>query len=322
MTLPVLGSIRVTFSPGTLAAHTEPPPTASAPGLPPTGTRSTSGRAVQVEAGHRAGVRISDPERAVAGSHRCWSTVEGDRLRRRPGIELQPDDLARLERHGSARPSARSQHDSERDGGRSDRSCCGRDEQAPRRPRSAARSRHARRARRNAGSCSRIFRCSSRSSGPGSSPKLLRQPPSTSLVRGEGLGLPAGGVQRDHQLAEQPLPERLLADERFQLRDKLGGAADLQVGRDPVLESEQSTFLQPSRLELRERLVQEVGQGRPAPERERLVQRFGRGGRISAPCPLDERAETIDVELAVLDAHEVAGRTPNDPVRAEQAAQA
>ena len=61
--------------------------------------------------------------------------------------------------------------------------------------------------------------------------------------------------------------------------------AERQVGFDAVLERGQAQLLEPGDLVLRERLVGEVGQRRPAPEVERGAQVLG-GARCGV-APLE-----------------------------------
>ena len=67
----------------------------------------------------------------------------------------------------------------------------------------------------------------------------------------------------------------VLGDQRLELADQVGVAAEREVGLDPFLDRRQAQVLEPSDLCLRERLERELGQRRAAPERERLVQRVG-----------------------------------------------
>ena len=96
--------------------------------------------------------------------------------------------------------------------------------------------------------------------------ELLHECRPRRLVRGEGLGLPARAVQGEHQLATQPLPQRMLRDQPLELAHELGCPTAFEVGVDPPLLDDEAELLEPARLLSRERLVREVGQGRPAPE--------------------------------------------------------
>ena len=86
----------------------------------------------------------------------------------------------------------------------------------------------------------------------------------------QGVGLAAGAVQGEHELAAEPLAQRLVGDQALELADQLGPGAEGQVGLDPLLHADQPQLLQPGDLGLGERLVAEVGQGRPPPQGQRL----------------------------------------------------
>ena len=91
-------------------------------------------------------------------------------------------------------------------------------------------------------------------------------------VRLERLGLALAAVEREHQLVPEPLPQRMRGHERLELRHQLGVAAEREVGLDTQLERAEPQLLQPRDLGLSELLVGQVGQRRPAPQRECLAQ--------------------------------------------------
>ena len=59
------------------------------------------------------------------------------------------------------------------------------------------------------------------------------------------VGLTAGSVQRQHEQAVQPLPQRVLGDQIPQLRDQVGVTADRQVKLDALLEDADARLGQP-----------------------------------------------------------------------------
>ena len=84
-------------------------------------------------------------------------------------------------------------------------------------------------------------------------------------------------------------------------------------------------ILEPARLDLGERLVEQVCQRRSAPQRDGFLQigeRRLRLGPAPAQAALDEALELRQVELAVLHPERVARRVPDEPIRAEQRPQA
>ena len=74
-------------------------------------------------------------------------------------------------------------------------------------------------------------------------PELLDERPARVLVRLERLGLPSAAVERKHQLSARPLPERVLAHDRLELADELGGTAELELGLDSLLDRSQPQLL-------------------------------------------------------------------------------
>jgi hypothetical protein len=101
--------------------------------------------------------------------------------------------------------------------------------------------------------------------------------------------LAAAAIQGHHELCAQALAHRMLGDEPFELGHHVGVAAERQVGVDALLQRRKVSLLEPRDLGLRERLVRNVGQGRPAPHGERLAQA---GGGVDRP-PVRERLATL-----------------------------
>ena len=88
--------------------------------------------------------------------------------------------------------------------------------------------------------------------------------------RVERVGLPAGAVEREHELRTESLAKRLFADERLELGHELRVTALREVGLDPQLER-----LEPQLVETGGRqgdgLAREIGERWAAPERKRLA---------------------------------------------------
>ena len=122
----------------------------------------------------------------------------------------------------------------------------------------------------------------------------------------ERLGLATGAVQAEHQLAAEPLAQRMLPHERLQLADDLGMTARGELGVDPLLERGQPQLLQPHDLRLGERLIREVRERRPAPQRQRLAQHLRRALRIRAAGLRDKPLEPREVELGRIDPQHIA----------------
>ena len=71
----------------------------------------------------------------------------------------------------------------------------------------------------------------------------------------------------------------MVRDERLELADERGVAAQLELGVDPLLDRREPELVEPRSLDLEARLVAEVGERRAAPELERAAQRLGALGR-------------------------------------------
>lgn len=136
-------------------------------------------------------------------------------------------------------------------------------------------------------------------------PELVDEAPAPVSIDGERLGLPTVAVEREHQQPPYSLPERMFPDDPLQLRQNLGRPLKLERSRGPQLDRLQPQLLQRSCFEQRERLVDEVCERRPAPERKplpvqrrrKLVVRRGGGLGASGEQPL----EHVDVQLAGFD---------------------
>ena len=147
-------------------------------------------------------------------------------------------------------------------------------------------------------------------------PELVDEHASRGLVGGQRLGLAARPVEREHQLAAQALAQGMLGRERLELRDQRGVPAEGEVGVDPPLDREQVHLLEAPDRRLRERLVGEVGERRPAPERERLAQPLGGLLRLGAAGLLDETLEPVEIELLRREPDHVAGRERDEQLGA------
>ncbi len=70
--------------------------------------------------------------------------------------------------------------------------------------------------------------------------ELLDEPAAGRLVDLQRVGLAAGAVEGEHELAAQALLQRVLGGERFQLADQLGVLAEREVGLDPLCQAVQA----------------------------------------------------------------------------------
>ena len=77
-------------------------------------------------------------------------------------------------------------------------------------------------------------------------PELVGEREPRRAVGLERLRLPAAAVERHHQLAAQPLPQRMRGHERLQLRDQLRVMAERELRVEPLLDRAHAQRLQPS----------------------------------------------------------------------------
>ena len=97
----------------------------------------------------------------------------------------------------------------------------------------------------------------------------------------ERLDGPAGAVERDGEVRPQRLTQRVLGDQCAQLAHELRVVAAFELGLDAALDGMQPHLVEPHRLGHQQAAFGEVGQRRPAPERERLRER---GRRLLRPA--------------------------------------
>ena len=79
-------------------------------------------------------------------------------------------------------------------------------------------------------------------------PELVDEHTPPRLVGLQRFRLAARAVEREHQLAAQPLAEGISRQERFQLGDEIGQRAEREIGLDPVLDRGDAKLLEASDL--------------------------------------------------------------------------
>ena len=130
--------------------------------------------------------------------------------------------------------------------------------------------------------------------GRGVEPELVREREPRRAVDLERLGVAPRAVEREHQLAAQPLPERVRRDERLELGHEVVVPAEAELAGEPLLLGVEPKPLEPGDLGAGKGLEGEVVERRPAPERERVgEQRAARAGRSGARLleePLEAQA--------------------------------
>ena len=139
--------------------------------------------------------------------------------------------------------------------------------------------------------------------------ELVAQRAPAVMERLERVGLAAGGVERAHQLAAQPLAQRVASHLRVELGHQRGVVTEREVRLDPVLERAEPLLLQPRDLRLGEVLIGEVGERGTAPHRERLPEplcrRRGITGFERGPAVAQLQLEAVGVQLARGDVEDV-----------------
>ena len=142
------------------------------------------------------------------------------------------------------------------------------------------------------------------------------------LVGLERLRLAAAAVQREHELAAQPLTERIGGDQGLELADELALAAELEVGVDSVFEHGGTELLEVADLLEREGVVLEVGERRATPQLEGLPEHRRPRLRRQLTGLRYQPLEAGKIELVRIDADGVSRWLRLQAVRAEHLAQA
>src|SRR5580765_545816 len=155
-------------------------------------------------------------------------------------------------------------------------------------------------------------------------PELVQRS-SSITISPQLICLTAGAVEREHQPTAQPLPVRMLGDQRLQLADQLQVAAEREIGLDPPLQRRQPEILQASRFRTCKRLVPDVGQRRTTPAPERLTEDAPRPPgstlREQQAALLEKTLEPLSIEAARGEVEHVSGRARLEQVPAERLAQ-
>ena len=99
--------------------------------------------------------------------------------------------------------------------------------------------------------------------------ELVDETGAGSLIHVQSLRLPARTVQRDHELPQEALAQRVLGDEPLELADDVAVATELEIGVDPLRERGEAELVQPPDLRLREVLERELARARSPPQLER-----------------------------------------------------
>ena len=113
--------------------------------------------------------------------------------------------------------------------------------------------------------------------------ELLDEARAGVLVDVERLRLPAGAVEREHELTAERLAERVLAAPAASSSPTTSPCRpELEVRLDPLFVRDESQLLEPPDLGLRELLEREVGERGAPPELERALEELT---PFLGPCP-------------------------------------
>ena len=152
--------------------------------------------------------------------------------------------------------------------------------------------------------------------------KLVHQSPSPIGVDVQGLRLPTGAVQRQHQKPTQTFLVRMSRDELFQFAEELEMLSELQPRFCPVRQGCKAELIQPRRFRRRERLVPEVRQRLAPKQLQRLPEALRSPRRIVlAPRFGQEAFEPMDVDGGRVDAQPVSRRVCLDQAATEPLAE-
>jgi hypothetical protein len=150
---------------------------------------------------------------------------------------------------------------------------------------------------------------------------LVRERLACLAVGLERLGLAPAAVERKHQLAAQPLTERVTRDECFELPDEVRVAAEREPRVEPHLEGGDGQLVEPRSLEPGKLLLVEVCERRTVPERQRLGDQLNALRRIRVSGFAEQPLESVRIDVFRFDRQPVAGRLCEKNVAAKRLAQ-
>ena len=107
----------------------------------------------------------------------------------------------------------------------------------------------------------------------GLDPQIIDQLPARVLVGLQRVRLPVAPIQSKHEVRTEPLAIGVLADQRLELHNHVGMAAERELRLDQLLERRDPQVVETGDLAPGERLADEVAERRAAPQRERALER-------------------------------------------------
>ncbi|GAA3667902.1 hypothetical protein GCM10022267_63110 [Lentzea roselyniae] len=160
----------------------------------------------------------------------------------------------------------------------------------------------------------RIAWCAARRLRPGIDPQLVGQQPAGAVVQLQRVRLPVRPVQREHQLLDQLLAERVRGHQRGQLGDHLLVLAQFQLQREALLRDGDPPFVESLGLHPQHLAVQ-ARQRRAPPQRESGAQQPDRLGGFHGLRGRHVPFEGEDVERRGTQRDPVAGTVRDDQAR-------
>ena len=143
--------------------------------------------------------------------------------------------------------------------------------------------------------------------------QLVVEPAAQVVQQAERVGLPAGPVERDHELAVDALVVPVVGGELLQVPDDLLMLTQREQGLDQGELGPQPQPVQAGRLLVQERQLGHVGQRAAAPQRQRVAQVGRGGGRVGGPgAGVDVVLGQLDVGRPAVEVEHVPGRAGDD----------
>jgi hypothetical protein len=152
--------------------------------------------------------------------------------------------------------------------------------------------------------------------------ELLVQAPARLAVHRQRLHVPPGGIQRAHALLDQPLAQRSIRRPRVGIGQHRLAVPEPEIGLVASLDRVPAQRLQPRDLRLRERLIAQVRERRPAPQAQRRAKRRRRPSeRAVGQLPLTllkQPLKALGIELTRTHLQAITGRRGHQDLRIAQ----
>ena len=137
----------------------------------------------------------------------------------------------------------------------------------------------------------------------------------------ERFGLATGSVERKDQLASQSLAKWVRRDQPLQYADRVVVFAELELGVNSLLDDRLPQLLEAPDLACERRLIGEIRESRPPPQRQRGSELFVALARGKRPGLGDQALEAFEVDRPRRGAQDIAPRLGHEDALAEILAQ-